>query len=55
MRGEHELGIEVEFKVLTDLALRQAGPSMFIYDLLVAHRLVYGSEDFVRTLPPSAK
>ena len=51
VRGEHKLGIEVEFKVLTEMALRQAGPSMFIYDLLVAHRLVYGSEDFVRTLP----
>jgi hypothetical protein len=52
-RGMRELGIEVEFKVLTDLALRQAQTSMFIYDLLAAHRLVYGSENFVRTLPPT--
>jgi hypothetical protein len=52
-RGEHELGIEVEFKVITDLALRRTETSMFIYDLLAAHRLVYGSENFVRTLPPT--
>ena len=51
-RGEHELGIEVEFKVIAEMALRQAPASMCIYDLLAAHRLVYGSENFVRTLPP---
>ena len=52
-QGEHQLGIEVEFKVITEMALRQAPASMFIYDLLAAHRLVYGSENFVRTLSPT--
>ena len=51
-RGERELGIAVDFKVLAESALRKAQPSMFIYDLLMAHRLVYGSENFVQTLPP---
>jgi hypothetical protein len=49
--GEHETGIEVEFKVLGLDALRNAEPSMFYYDLLAAHRLVFGDAALVRALP----
>ena len=51
-RGEEETGIEVEFKVLTLAALRGAGPSMFYYDLLAAHRFVWGETALVAALPP---
>jgi len=49
--GEHETGIEVEFKVLGLGALEHARPSMFYYDLLAAHRLVFGDEGLVAALP----
>ena len=50
-RGEEEIGIEVEFKVLALAALQGAGPSMFYYDLLAAHRLVWGGAALVAALP----
>lgn len=49
--GEHETGIEVEFKVLALAALRSAEPSMFYYDLLAAYRLVFGDAALVAALP----
>ncbi len=49
--GEHETGIEVEFKILTLGALMGAAPSMFYYDLLAAHRLVFGDAARVAALP----
>ncbi len=49
--GEHETGIEVEFKILGLGALRRAEPSMFYYDLLAAHRLVFGDAGLVAGLP----
>jgi hypothetical protein len=49
--GERETGIEVEFKILRLGALRNAEPSMFYYDLLAAHRLVFGDEALVAALP----
>ncbi|HEX4085840.1 MAG TPA: hypothetical protein VHY22_13085 [Chthoniobacteraceae bacterium] len=49
--GEEETGIEVEFKLLTLGALMTAGPSMFYYDLLAAHRLVFGDAGIVGALP----
>jgi hypothetical protein len=49
--GEHETGIEVEFKILGLGALRSAEPSMFYYDLLAAHRLVFGDAALVAGLP----
>ncbi len=49
--GEHETGIEVEFKVLPLQSLSAAEPSMFYYDLLAAHRLVYGDPALVAALP----
>ena len=50
-RGEEEIGIEVEFKVLALAALQGAEPSMFYYDLLAAHRLVWGDATLVAALP----
>lgn len=50
-RGEEEIGIEVEFKVLTLAALHGAGPSMFYYDLLAAHGFVWGDAALVAALP----
>jgi hypothetical protein len=49
--GEDETGIEVEFKILGLDALRKAEPSMFYYDLLAAHRLVFGDAALVAGLP----
>jgi hypothetical protein len=49
--GEEKLGIEVEFKLLCESALCDAEPSMFFYDLLAAHRLVFGAQEFVDSLP----
>lgn len=50
-RGDEALGIEVEFKILSEKAFRAAEPSMFYYDLLAAHRVVFGPADFGATLP----
>jgi hypothetical protein len=49
--GEHETGIEVEFKILTLAALSGAEPSMFYYDLLAANRLIFGDAGLVAALP----
>jgi len=49
--GEHETGIEVEFKILTLAALSGAKPSMYYYDLLAAHRLAFGDAELVAALP----
>ncbi len=49
--GEHETGIEVEFKILKLGALMEAAPSMFYYDLVAAHRLVFGEPALVAGLP----
>jgi hypothetical protein len=49
--GEHETGIEVEFKILTLAALSGAQPSMYYYDLLAAHRLIFGDAGLVAGLP----
>jgi hypothetical protein len=53
--GMQALGVEVEFKLLADVALLRARPSMFFYDLLAAHRLIFGSEAFVGALPPALR
>lgn len=50
-RGEELLGIEVEFKILREGAFRAGQPSMFYYDLLAAHRVVWGPPDFARAVP----
>jgi len=49
--GDKLLGIEVEFKILGETAFRGAEPSMFYYDLISAHRLVFGPENFAESLP----
>ena len=49
--GEETLGIEVEFKILRETAFLNAEPSMFYYDLLAAHRVVAGPEDFAARVP----
>lgn len=51
--GHRETGIEVEFKILPASALRQGQSSMFYYDLVLGHRLVWGDEGFCATLPES--
>ncbi len=53
--GDVELGIEVEFKLLAASALATGEPSMFYYDLVAAHRLVWGDERFLAGLPPRLK
>lgn len=35
-------GIEIEFKLITTRDLRRSAPTMFYYDLISGHRLVYG-------------
>ena len=49
-RGDELLGIEVEFKILREGEFRAAEPSMFYYDLLAAHRVVFGPADFASTI-----
>jgi hypothetical protein len=51
-RGEVAVGIEVEFKILSAAALESARPSMFYYDLVVGHRLVWGDAAFLPSLLP---
>lgn len=49
--GEHlspETGAEVEFKILSQAALRAAPPSMFYYDLVMGHRWLHGDERLLR-------
>jgi hypothetical protein len=54
-RGEEKIGIEVEFKLLRESALRQAEPSMFFYDLLAAHIPVFGGREFTDSLPSALR
>ena len=49
--GDQALGIEVEFKRLNAGDLAAAAPSMFYYDLVAAHRLVWGDAAFMAGLP----
>ena len=49
--GDRLLGIEVEFKILRTPQLEGGSPSMFYYDLLSAHCLVFGSDTFMASLP----
>lgn len=42
-----QVGIEVEFKLLTSRKLEQSPVSMFYYDLISAHRLVHGDESWL--------
>lgn len=51
--GDEMLGIEVEFKLLVAEELRRAEPSMFYYDLVAAHRLVWGDAAWMAALPAS--
>ena len=42
-----EAGLEVEFKVLTLGKLRDSGPAMFYYDLVMGHRWLEGDESLL--------
>ena len=48
--GEHlspDAGAEVEFKIISQAALRSAPPSMFYYDLVMGHRRVWGDDSLL--------
>lgn len=49
--GTAALGIDVEFKRLGCGTLRRAAPSMFYYDLVQGHRLVWGDPGWRAGLP----
>jgi len=49
--GTAELGIDVEFKRLAADTLVTAHPTMFYFDLLQGHRLVWGSDRLLREAP----
>ena len=49
--GTAELGIDVEVKRMPIGELRRAEPSMFYYDLVVAHQLIWGDESWKEGLP----
>lgn len=49
--GDAALGIEVEFKLLPAEEFARAAPSMFYYDLVAAHQLIWGDAAFVAGLP----
>lgn len=53
--GEHAVGIEVEFKVVTATELLDATPSMFYYDLLAAHEWIAGDAAFPERLPDTLR
>jgi len=40
-------GIEVEFKIVSQRKLRRSAPSMFYYDLVVGHRLIWGETSWL--------
>lgn len=40
----HDAGIEVEFKIASLAKLRASPPSMFLYDLAMGHRTVFGND-----------
>jgi hypothetical protein len=39
-----EMGVEVEFKITSSAKLRRSPTSMFYYDLIMGHRLIFGTE-----------
>lgn len=43
----HEIGIEIEFKIISHKTLRQSPASMFYYDLVSAHRWFLGDESLL--------
>jgi hypothetical protein len=43
-----EVGIEVEFKIISLAQLRRSPPSMFYYDLVMGHRWLQGDESLLR-------
>ena len=49
--GTIELGIDVEFKRLPIAVLRAGEPSMFYYDLMQGHRLIWGRSDWANGVP----
>lgn len=49
--GERDTGIEVEFKWTSRDRLIREGETMFTYDLLCAHQIVYGNADWIDRLP----
>lgn len=49
--GSAELELDVEFKILPADALRVAEPSMFFFDLLQGHRLVWGDAAVLQEAP----
>lgn len=49
--GSAELGIDVEFKVLAADVFVAAEPTMFYFDLLQGHRLVWGDGAWLATVP----
>ena len=49
--GTIELGIDVEFKRLPIAVLRAGEPSMFYYDLMQGHRLIWGRADWAEGVP----
>jgi hypothetical protein len=49
--GTLELGIDVEIKRLPIGELKTATPSMFYYDLVIAHQLVWGDASWLDELP----
>ena len=44
-----EAGLHVEFKVYSVEKLRQSAISMFSYDLVAGHKMIFGSEDIFKT------
>lgn len=53
--GSAELELDVEFKVLAADALRRAEPSMFFFDLVQGHRVVWGDPAAVREVPAALR
>ncbi len=46
-RLSSQAGVEVEFKLTSLAKLRQSPPSMFYYDLVMGHRLLFGGEELL--------
>jgi hypothetical protein len=53
--GTAELGIDVEFKLLAATALATAEPTMFYFDLLQGHRLVWGDPGVLQPAPAALR
>ena len=45
--SELKASVEVEFKLTSLAKLRQSPPSMFYYDLVMGHRLLFGGEELL--------